>query len=88
MKKVYDKIMSFVGGIPADKALHFIAGGLVTAVMAIIIPSVENYAFIFAILAGVGKEIFDDYTNGGFDGNDTIATTIGGIVAQLFIWLL
>ncbi|MBO7263290.1 MAG: hypothetical protein J6U93_02070 [Alistipes sp.] len=87
MEKLYNKIMSFVGCIPADKALHFIAGGLMTATVATIFPGVENVAFIAAILAGVGKEIFDEYTYGGFDGNDTIATALGGLIAQVFIWL-
>ena len=41
------------------KALHFIAGMLVVAFVATIIPFIDNWAIIFAIIASIGKEIRD-----------------------------
>lgn len=43
--------------IPSYKALHFIAGLLVVALAATTLPSVANWAIVFALVAGVGKEI-------------------------------
>jgi hypothetical protein len=53
--------------IPSDKALHFIAGLLVVAIAATIFPCVADWAIVFALIAGVGKEIRDEIVYGGFD---------------------
>lgn len=88
MKKLYDKIMSFVGGIPADKALHFIAGMIVSAIAAICVPSISSFAFVIAFACGLAKEVIDLFINDTFSDKDLLATAIGGIVMQTFIWLL
>lgn len=87
MEKLYNKIMSFVGGIPADKALHFIAGMLVAAIAAICVPSISSFAFVIAFACGLAKEVIDELRYNGFDNGDLIASVIGGIVMQVFIWL-
>lgn len=73
--------------IPPDKALHFIAGLLVVAFVATIIPCIANWAIIFAIIAGLGKEIRDELVYGGFDWKDLVATVLGGVVMQVFVWI-
>lgn len=70
-----------------DKALHFIAGMLVVVFVATIIPCIANWAIIFAIIAGIGKEIRDELVYGGFDWYDLLATVLGGVVMQVFIWI-
>jgi hypothetical protein len=88
MKKLYNKIMGFVGGIPADKALHFIAGMLVAAIAAICVPQISSFAFVIAFACGLAKEVIDLFTHGTFSDKDLLATAIGGVVMQIFIWLL
>jgi hypothetical protein len=73
--------------ISPDKALHFIAGMLVVAFVATIIPCIDNCAIIFAIIAGISKEIRDELVYGGFDWQDLVATISGGLVVQLIIWI-
>lgn len=73
--------------IPSDKALHFIAGLLVVAIAATTLPSVANWAIVFALVAGVGKEIRDEVVYGGFDWKDLATTIVGGFIMQIFIWL-
>lgn len=75
--------------IPSDKALHFIAGMLVVAFVATIIPCIDNWAIIFAIIVGIGKEIRDELVYGGegFDCQDLVATVLGGTVMQVFVWI-
>ena len=80
--------MGFVGGIPADKALHFIAGMMIVAVTAIVFPCAANYAVVSAVIAGFFKEAIDEFDYGGWSWWDILATVIGGVVMQLVIWLL
>lgn len=68
--------------IPSDKALHFIAGLLVVAIAATTLPCVDNWAIVFALVAGVGKEIRDQIAYGGFDWKDFVVTIAGGAVCK------
>ena len=88
MKKFIKKIEALVGGIPADKALHFIAGMLVAAIAAICVPSISSFAFVIAFACGLAKEVLDLFTHGTFSDKDLLATAIGGVIMQIFIWLL
>lgn len=72
--------------IPSDKALHFIAGLLVVAIAATIFPCVADWAIVFALIAGVSKEIRDEIVYGSFDWKDLIVTIAGGAVMQILIW--
>lgn len=80
--------MGFVGNIPADKALHFIAGMLAAAIAAICVPQISSFAFVIAFACGLAKEVIDELRYNGFDNRDLIASAIGGVVMQIFIWLL
>lgn len=81
------KIMDFLGSIQADKLLHLIAGMLIAGVVGII-PCFANYAFIVAVIAGVAKEVYDEFSYGGWDSFDLLYTAIGGAVMQIFVWVL
>lgn len=87
MRELFDKLEALVGSIPADKALHFIAGLLVAAIVAIIIPSISSFAFVVAYAVGLAKEVFDLVKYGNLDWRDLLATSLGGFVTQLFIWI-
>lgn len=81
------KIIDFLGSIAADKLLHLIAGMLIAGVVGII-PCFANYALIVAVIAGVAKEVYDEFSYGGWDSLDLLYTVIGGAVMQLFVWVL
>lgn len=81
------KIMDFIGSIQADKLLHFIAGMLIAGVVGII-PCFANYALIVAVIAGLAKESYDEYSYGGWCWDDLLYTVIGGAVMQIFVWVL
>jgi hypothetical protein len=76
-----------LGSIPSDKMLHFIVGMLITVIVAVIVPRFAPIAMTVAIVAGVAKEIRDEIVYGGFDWYDLLATVLGGVVMQVFIWI-
>lgn len=76
------KLLNFVASIPHDKLLHFIAGVLITAVVAVVFP---RFAVLGAIVAGLAKEVYDEITYGGWDWKDLLATIMGGAVMGLII---
>lgn len=88
MKKFYNKVVGFVGSIPADKALHFIAGLIIAAITAICIPIISSFAFVLSFFIGLVKEVFDLFVTDNFSDKDLLATSLGGIIMQVFIWLL
>lgn len=63
-----------------DKALHFAAGLLIVVILMMAGVS-ALYAGIVCVLAAAGKEAVDEYTYGGADFLDFIATLAGGGLA-------
>lgn len=80
------RLLQTLGSIPSDKMLHFIAGMLITAIVAVIVPRFAPLAVTVAVVAGLAKEVYDEITYGGFDFKDWLATVIGGVVMQIIIW--
>ena len=76
-----------LGSIPSDKMLHFIVGMLITAIAAVIVPQFAPIAMTVTVIAGFAKELRDEIAYGGFDWKDLLATILGGVVMQIFIWL-
>ena len=81
------RLLKMLGSIPSDKMLHFIAGMLITAIVAVIVPRFAPIAMSVAVVAGFAKELRDEIAYGGFDWKDLLATILGGVVMQIFIWL-
>ena len=73
--------------IPTDKLLHFIAGTIITMIFSFFFPMTVNYCVIFAIIAGVSKEVYDKTDYGLFDWWDVVATSLGGLLIQIYLWL-
>lgn len=65
----------------ADKIKHFYAGAVFYAALAV--PGNEPaLGLLAASAAGVGKELYDSRQAGNrFDGQDLLATVVGGIAA-------
>lgn len=76
--------------IPYDKKLHFAAGFIVTVVVGISLFWFAVNSFVMigigtGFLAGIAKEIYDEYDYGGFDWKDMIATWIGALVGGIML---
>ena len=82
-----EKIFKRLGNIPSDKALHFIAGLIIVAVLATFFPKAADHVWLGAVILGFGKEIYDLFTNGEFDFVDLGATVLGGLTIQVLIWI-
>ena len=85
--KIYDSVMIWLGGIARDKILHLLAGVLIAALFALIVPCSAGWCSIFAVFAGVAKEVIDQYRYNGWDWADLAYTVIGGLIIQIFAWL-
>ena len=68
--------------IQKDKQLHF-AAGLITGYVGEKVFNTPESPIITAFAVGLGKEIYDEISYGGFDDFDLFATTLGGIVIYL-----
>lgn len=81
------RLLNRLGSIPCDKMLHFIAGMLIAAIVAVLVPRFAPIAMTVAVVAGFAKELRDEIAYGGFDWKDLLATVLGGVVMQCFIFL-
>lgn len=91
MKKIINnfinKILIILFNIEQDKLLHFIAGMLICGIVGCI-PIVQEFAFLFAILSGWAKELYDKSQGNPMDGLDIYAVSLGGVIQQIFIWII
>lgn len=80
-------IFEWLAACGTDKWLHFIAGGLITALVALV-PCLAPYAVLFGIAAGALKECCDRLFGWGTAEIADLAFTVAGaLVAQGFVWL-
>lgn len=75
--------------IPKDKILHAVAGaliGIVTsatgALLAGYLPGVATGSCL-AVVAGVGKELYDRKRGGTVDSMDAVATGVAGVIGAV-----
>lgn len=85
MKSIFAKITGFLGSIPQDKLLHFIAGALIVALCAFV-KGFAPYAWVAGVVAGMLKEFFDSRGNGSVEVLDFAATTAGALAMQMAVW--
>jgi len=85
IREIWNKIVAFLTKIPLDKWLHFIAGDL-TAAFAFCVFGCR-WAVAPAIFVGITKEAFDYATTKKIEWLDLLATAIGGLIIQIFIWI-
>ena len=72
--------------IAKDKLYHLIAGFLIAVIGSIILSPIEGIGL--AIMAGVFKECYDQYTYDKFDIKDMVATWIGGACGFALVSLI
>ena len=85
VRKIWNLFVKLVLAVPQDKMLHFVAGLILGAFFTIAChfpaPLVAALAF------GALKEAFDYWTTGEVDWWDLVATCIGGLVVQVFVFI-
>ena len=79
--------MAWFGGIAHHKLLHLLAGVLVAAFFALVMPCTAGWSIVLTVFAGVVKEIIDQYRYNGWDWVDLAYTVAGGLIIQIFAWL-
>lgn len=85
MKRIFANIPGFLGSIPQDKLLHFIAGALIVALCASV-KGFAPYACVAGVVAGMLKEFYDSRGNGSVEVLDFAATTAGSLAMQMAVW--
>lgn len=73
--------------MPRDKLLHILAGAFASLMMYMLGFNLI-IAFSAAVVAGIGKEIYDAFGNGTVDAMDAVATIAGGGIATLLLYIL
>ena len=68
--------------IEKDNQLQF-AAGVISGYVGEKVFNTQESPIISAFAVGLGKEIYDEISYGGFDDFDLFATTLGGIVIYL-----
>ena len=76
-----------------DKKLHFIAGLCISvAAMLLYFYCYGTVNVLFGVgggmVAGVAKEVYDEYDYGGFDYVDMLATWLGAIVGAGLVYII
>lgn len=87
MRKIWNWIVALISKVPYDKLLHFIAGLIIAAFFAIVLPKWAEWCIVPVIFAGVFKEFFDKWTTQEWDWWDFVATCAGGLIIQIFVIL-
>ena len=71
--------------IPIDKILHFLSGYAIADIAYHLHPAFGGWIILFAVVAGVAKELYDKYIKKSvFDWKDLAVTVLGGFGA---IWV-
>ena len=71
--------------IPIDKILHFFAGYAIADLAYHLHPDFGGWIILFAVGAGLAKELYDKYIKKSvFDWKDLVVTILGGFGA---VWV-
>ena len=71
--------------IPIDKILHFLAGYAIADLAYHLHPAFGGWIILFAVGAGLLKELYDKYIKKSvFDYKDLVLTITGGFLA---VWV-
>ncbi len=85
MKRLFDRLWRWLTAIPQDKLWHVIAGLVIGAFFAIVLPM--EAPVVPVIFAGAIREFVDDWKHANADWRDFVATVAGGGVIQVMVWV-
>lgn len=85
MKKLWNWFVGLLNKLRRDRIYHFVAGLLVALFCLFVL---KMYFCVWLVLfIGFVKECIDSATDGNFDWVDLLATVIGGLIVQAFVWI-
>lgn len=85
---MFEKLKNWLSGIPHDKLLHFIAGMIVSSFFSIVIIDTAVFCVVMSAIVGAIKEAIDEWKKpGAWSYSDLLATTLGGLVIQIMVWI-
>ena len=86
MKKLYNKIASFICSFTSDRYVHFIVCMILVQLISLLIPF--YYSMIIVFLIGLFKEIYDSkQKDDKFDIKDLFADSLGIITEGLILMI-
>ena len=85
MKQLFAKMWQWLMALPQDKLWHVIAGLVIGALFAIVLPM--EAPIVPVVFAGAIKEFVDQWRTGAGDWRDFVATLAGGAVIQVMVWI-
>lgn len=85
MKKIWNWFVGLLNKVRRDRIYHFVAG-LVFALFFLFVLKM-HFCLWPVVFIGFLKECIDTATDGNFDWIDLLATVLGALVVQAFVWL-
>lgn len=85
MKRLFDRFWRWLAAVPQDKLWHVIAGLVVGAFFAVVLPI--EAPVVPVIFVGAIKEFVDDWRTETSDWRDFVATVSGGGLIQVMVWV-
>ncbi len=90
MKGVIERLNAFKCkflSLPKDKLWHIIAGMVVALFFVFVVEETSKGCVFFSAVAGTIKELADLADYGKFDWYDLLATIVGGLTVNAFVWI-
>ena len=94
--KIYNRAAEWLCSFGSDKWVHFIVGAIISFVTAWILMATTAGATELgsafcgafgALIAGMGKEVADEFCDKDFSLGDVIFTTLGGVFGGILFML-
>jgi len=83
--KIWNWLVGLLNKVRRDRLYHFIAG-MIAAMVCLF--WLKMYFCLWPVLVlGFVKEFIDVWQDGNFDWIDLLATALGGLVLQAFVWV-
>ena len=83
--KIWNWLVGLLNKVRRDRIYHFVAGLLVALFCLFVL---KMYLCLWPVLfVALIKEFVDNWVDGNFDCVDLLATVLGGLVVQAFVWI-
>lgn len=83
--KIWNWFVGLLNKVRRDRLYHFIFGMIIAAFCLVVLKM--YVCFWPVIFVAFIKEFIDLWQDGNFDWIDLLATVLGALVIQLFVWL-
>lgn len=86
LRKLWDKFVTWLLGIPSDKRMH-LSFGMLIAALVVIALHLQWWGLVAAMVAGILKELFDWITTKTVEPSDFTWTSMGGLIIQVMVFI-